>query len=509
MADATCEVKDGAGAYQATTTGVDVTPGNTVTVRLVSQAGVNAWLLECASTDELGDKDAVNASLVIDSVQKTATLPAPVEGRAHRMLSSVVDLNGRITRTSFGIYTRKNSRRVHALDETTESGPFGWGKDWNELVRDAVEMPDSLAAGDLLYINGSGDVARLPIGSNGQVLSVVSGLPSWGAGGSVPSAPTAILPTSGSTAGGTVVQITVSSSAGLTGAKVGGVALTSFSIVNGTTVQGTTGAHAAGAVDVVVSNAFGDSAALAAGFTYSSAFDAATLAATAFWRDYANVSPHVGTASAGTSGSNDLVEVGGSKPAAGTALNGHGVDDYNGSTHHMVGDDTAATYLDVDGYGGWALINVDAISTNFTASNTQIQNVAIFGTGGGGGYFQVYLRSTGGSHFVGLAHYDTGTYKVAEAPITLGGWVMIHFRYTGGATDELQVGTNGTWGTATTGVVDMDAAGLALTLTVGKSSSGAYFDGKMADRQLFDFAPSNTDINNAKSYVNARYALSL
>lgn len=87
-----------------------------------------------------------------------------------------------------------------------------------------------------------------------------------------PDAPTAISPTTGDTAGGDVVQITVPNSTGLTGAKVGGVALTAFSIVNGTTVQGTTGAHAAGEVDVVVTNAAGDGPPFVGGFEYGAEF---------------------------------------------------------------------------------------------------------------------------------------------------------------------------------------------------------------------------------------------
>ncbi|MFO1440531.1 MAG: IPT/TIG domain-containing protein [Verrucomicrobiaceae bacterium] len=63
---------------------------------------------------------------------------------------------------------------------------------------------------------------------------------------------TSIAPTSGSTAGGTSVTITGTGFTGATGATVGGVALTGFSVTNDTTITGTTGAHAAGAVDVAV-----------------------------------------------------------------------------------------------------------------------------------------------------------------------------------------------------------------------------------------------------------------
>lgn len=86
----------------------------------------------------------------------------------------------------------------------------------------------------------------------------------------------AISPNTGSAAGGTSVSITVDSSTGATGATVGGVALTSFAIADATHVTGTTGAHAAGAVDVTVTNAEGTGT-LSSGFTYTSSFDPLVL----------------------------------------------------------------------------------------------------------------------------------------------------------------------------------------------------------------------------------------
>ncbi len=76
----------------------------------------------------------------------------------------------------------------------------------------------------------------------------------------------AILPVTG--AAGTVVKITVADSLPASGATVGGVALTSFSILDAVTVQGTTGAHANGAVNVIVSNVAGASLPLVGGYLY-------------------------------------------------------------------------------------------------------------------------------------------------------------------------------------------------------------------------------------------------
>jgi hypothetical protein len=77
-----------------------------------------------------------------------------------------------------------------------------------------------------------------------------------------------ILPTSGSTGGGTVV--TISGSGFLTNPTVtfGGVAATSVS-ATATSITATAPAHAAGKVDVVVTNSDGQSATLAQAFTYT------------------------------------------------------------------------------------------------------------------------------------------------------------------------------------------------------------------------------------------------
>jgi len=97
------------------------------------------------------------------------------------------------------------------------------------------------------------------------------GSDTMGSGFTYPSAPastvSSIAPTSGSTAGGTAVTITGTNFTGATGAAVGGVALTSFTVVNATTITGVTGARAAGAVDVTVTGP-GGTGTLLAGFTY-------------------------------------------------------------------------------------------------------------------------------------------------------------------------------------------------------------------------------------------------
>ncbi len=88
---------------------------------------------------------------------------------------------------------------------------------------------------------------------------------------------TGISPTAGPTAGGT--SVTITGTAFQTGATVslGGVAATGVVVSSATTITATTGAHAAGAVNVVVTNPDAQSGTLASGFTYVSGSATLTL----------------------------------------------------------------------------------------------------------------------------------------------------------------------------------------------------------------------------------------
>ncbi len=78
---------------------------------------------------------------------------------------------------------------------------------------------------------------------------------------------TSISPSSGSTAGGTTVTLTGTNFAAGATVTVGGVAATGVTVLSATSLRAVTGAHAAGAADVVVAVG-AQSATLARGFTY-------------------------------------------------------------------------------------------------------------------------------------------------------------------------------------------------------------------------------------------------
>jgi phosphatidylserine/phosphatidylglycerophosphate/cardiolipin synthase-like enzyme len=81
---------------------------------------------------------------------------------------------------------------------------------------------------------------------------------------------TGISPNSGSTSGGTSVTITGTNFASGATVTIGGTPATNVSVVSSTSITAVTPAHSAGTVNVVVTNADGQSGTLASGFTYTS-----------------------------------------------------------------------------------------------------------------------------------------------------------------------------------------------------------------------------------------------
>ncbi len=140
MVSPACEVKDGSGAYASTANGVDVTPGDVITIRL-ADSNVDQWEIACITTDDTNVAATVNAGLTVNALNKTASFTAPAAGAALRFRSRV---NGGLGpnntakpsyTTTFCVYTLTSGARTIAADETTEGSPFGWTKTVNDFIR--------------------------------------------------------------------------------------------------------------------------------------------------------------------------------------------------------------------------------------------------------------------------------------------------------------------------------------------------------------------------------------
>lgn len=141
MPSPTCQVKDGGGSYVATTNGVDVTAGNTITIGLGDTTGVSSWSITCIATDETSTAPAI----VVNNTNKTATFTAPAAGKALRFQSKVnngIGPNGTVVpsyTTTFVVHTlAANALRVVSFEEGIECGPFGYLPKLNSIIRGAT-----------------------------------------------------------------------------------------------------------------------------------------------------------------------------------------------------------------------------------------------------------------------------------------------------------------------------------------------------------------------------------
>jgi IPT/TIG domain len=309
-----------------------------------------------------------------------------------------------------------------------------------------------------------------------------------------------ISPDKGLQTGGTAVTITgvgFTRGAGATGATVGGVALTSFAVVNDTTITGTTGAHAIeDDTSVVVQHALGN-ATLAGAFDYL--LDPAALALTGWWQSPFAGSPWNGVASAGASGSRALTEAT-NPPTVGAALSGRNTADFDpvGPLPDRIGSALALSSFVGASAGSCAvLFNADAAPTANSgaphiegniATETQPNWGITFSTAGVRGY---------------IRQADLAFKSVAQTCAT-GGWHLVQMKWDG-ATLYVRL-DSGAWSSVAAGPI----GNVTGTFQLGRNyASAGGFDGRIASAVTSSAVWTDAEFDNYRKYVNWRNGLSL
>lgn len=183
-----CLVKDGAGANQATTSGVNVTPGNTVTISLNSAAGVNTWQITCIYTDETTGPSSINSGLTVNNVSKTATFTAPATGKA-MIFQSVI--NGGLGpdglplasyTTTFGVFTlTAGGLRTVAVNQTFEGDPtYGWAGSINPIIRNPSGAAPTGSDTEVQTKNGSALAGATNVKAGSGYLAIGATVPTTG-----------------------------------------------------------------------------------------------------------------------------------------------------------------------------------------------------------------------------------------------------------------------------------------------------------------------------------------
>ena len=151
--------------------------------------------------------------------------------------------------------------------DTVATGTPGPGAGFTTRI---ITTHDSDLAEDEIGPTPGSYSATAPLSPSGYWVMQMAAFKVQGSGSGTP-APTvsSVSPNSGSTNGGTSVTITGTNfSAGAT-VTFGGTAASNVNLVSSTSITATTPAHAAGAVNVVVTNSGGPSGTLTNGFTYT------------------------------------------------------------------------------------------------------------------------------------------------------------------------------------------------------------------------------------------------
>jgi hypothetical protein len=212
--------------------------------------------------------------VVVSSSEITATTPAEAAGVVNVVVTNSNGQSGTLTNG----YTYTASPAPTSISPTsgTTSGGTPVTISGTNFASGATVTFGATAATNVVVVTSTTITATTPAHAAGAVSVVVtnsngqSGTLTNGYTYTASPAPTSISPTSGTTSGGTPVTISGTNFASGATVTFGATAATNVVVVSSTTITATTPAHAAGAVNVVVTNSNGQSGTLTNGYTYTS-----------------------------------------------------------------------------------------------------------------------------------------------------------------------------------------------------------------------------------------------
>jgi hypothetical protein len=381
-----------------TVSSISPTSGPTAGGTSVTVTGTN---FVAGATVALGGASATGVT-VVNSVSITATSGAHVAGAVNVVVTNSDSQSGTLTNG----YTYSSAAPTVTLVSPT-SGPAAGGTavtvTGTNFVAGATLTLGGVPATGVTFVSSTSITATTGAHAAGAVNVVVtnpdtqSGTRTNGFTYTSTTAPTvtSIGPNnSGPAAGGTFITVTGSNFVAGATVTLGGVSATGVTVVNSTSITGTTGAHAAGAVNVVVTNPNGESGTLTNGYTYLAAPHPTV----------ASVSPNSGPAAGGT-----FITVTGSNFVAGATLKLGGVS-ATGVTVVNSTSITATTAAHAAGTVNVVVTNPDAQSGTRTNGYTYLAPPTVASV-------SPNLGPAAGGTFITV----TGTNFVAGATVALGG----------------------------------------------------------------------------------------
>jgi hypothetical protein len=407
--------------------------------------------------------------VVVSASQITATTAAHAAGAVNVVVTNPDTQTG--TLTNGFTYTSPTAPTV--TDVSPSSGPAAGGTavtlTGTNFVTGATVTFGGTGATSVVVVSATQITATTAAHAAGAVNVVVTNPDTQSGsltnGFTYVAAPTvtSVSPSSGTTAGGTAVTVTGTNF--MTGATVtfGGTGATNVVVVSATQITATTAAHAAGAVNVVVTNPDTQSGTLVNGYTYTTSV-AIGFAQVAASTPVSAAQVTVAYPGAQTIGNLNVVVVGWNDttstvqsltdsagnayslaigPTSGTGLRQsiyYAANIKGGSNTVTVTFNQTALYPDIRilEYQGVSAVDVTAGASgnsgtaNSGPATTTTANELIFGaatvgtavTGAGSGFTSRIITSSDGDNAEDRVVTTTGSYS-ATAPLSLSGaWVM-------------------------------------------------------------------------------------
>lgn len=346
--------------------------------------------------------------------------------------------------------------------------------------------------------------------------------------------PLSITPNSDGVAGGTAVTITGYNFQDVVSVRIGDNELGSKVIVDSTTITGVTPAHAAGVVDLVVTDIYGQSGTLSACFAYAGTWTPALTDATSWYEDY----PHAtwpSLPSLGTSGGAPNATNPGVYPTAGPSLNGHPTVQFDGRTLIV---SSITSLLQSNGPNSIVMLaRVPSTTPSITYSPSAVPVGPILasddttrwtmatagsagGTAGPAAWMFFNHDSTGNQYdqFGGIAPVSDNTYHLLVCEWDDGG-MRVGAYDLGSYSSVTRPSSDAHWngfGPKVTGDVNLNFD-LATSLVLGGGDAGLSGAGANVTAAIVPsiltfkrkLISDTTTLNNLKAYYNSKYALSM
>ncbi len=311
----------------------------------------------------------------------------------------------------------------------------------------------------------------------------------------------AVSPATGGAGGGTPVTVYGVDFTASTLITIGGVALTSLVYVSPNVMTGITGAHAAAAADVTAVN-LGGTGTLSSGYTYSSsAFDAADLELSAWWRNWTALGSSSGSPASPSAGASqwarDIIDPSGNHPTPGS-LNGHGTLVLNGLPQVRSISELSTLWLPATGS---ILFLYNVVAPDAPIGNIYGDKCIL--SDGGNANLGVTVSTNGITGFA----YSGGGFRSATQ-VAAAGWHVGMFTWSvaNNATTLYLDSLAPVAGTMPGNADITDGTHLRLGFQYGVGYS---LVGELAEIATSQLCLSAADFANFRSYCNDRYALSL